>query len=96
MQEEIDFFLEEKEREKPSQEKPKSDSSNPFKALLGGYNSKSGPKPKLDSKKAPIIIRKDNYVEKEYIRPLAEQNAKEFTFKFFDIYKKAHQMPSYT
>ena len=35
------------------------------------------------------------FIEKESLRPLAEEKAKETTFKIFDVYKKAHGMPSY-
>lgn len=104
MQEEIEFFLEEKNEEENIEEMsdPKK-GGNPFKALIGGYNKSSKktsgakPKPKKDSKnKGPVTIRKENYVEKEYIKPLAKENSEEFAFKLFDIYKKAHGMPSYT
>ncbi len=41
-------------------------------------------------------IRPDNFIEKEILRPMAEETAEELAFKLFDIYKKAHGMPSYT
>ncbi len=101
MQEEIEFFLNEKERERPHPHKEESDDSNPFKALLGGYGKKSSEYKeskggKLEGNKGPVTIKKENYAEKEYIRPLAGDDAEELAFKFFDIYKKAHDMPSYT
>ncbi len=100
MQDEIEFFLSEKDESENAEEaKKRDDGSNPFKALVGGYNPKSKPgKKSLPKNKSniPVNIRKENYVEKVYVRPLADENSKEMTFKFFDIYKKAHGMPSYT
>jgi hypothetical protein len=40
-------------------------------------------------------IKSDDFLEKSYLRPLAEDSAKELTFNLFDIYKKSHGMPSY-
>ena len=96
LQEDIEFFLNEEENESG---KKSSDSTNPFKALIGGYNKK--PKPSSSDKgpekeKAPVIIPRENFIEKESIRPFAEESAKESTFTFFDVYKKAHGMVSYT
>lgn len=95
LQEEINFFLQEKEKEEKSEKK--SDESNPFLALIGSYNEKSESKAKESEKKPTIIgeVRKDNFVE-EQIRELAATNAKGTAFQLFDIYKKAHGMVSYT
>jgi len=95
LQSEINEFLEEKSEAEKS--KMPEDTSNPFKALIGGYEKKPE-KAKEDRKpeKTKVKIRPENYVEKEYLRPLAEAGAQEFTFKLFDVYKKAHGMPSYT
>jgi hypothetical protein len=91
LQEEINFFLEEKEGEE-KKVKPQ-DESNPFFALIGKYDKKET---KKEDKKKPVIVKPDSFIESESIRPLAAQNAKELSFKFFDIYKKAHGMSSYT
>ena len=40
-------------------------------------------------------IKTDNFAESEHIRPLAAERAKDTAFTLFDIYKKAHGMPSY-
>ena len=90
LQEEINFFLEEKEDEE-KKEKPKDD-SNPFFALIGKYDKKEERK----GKKKTTIIKPDNFIEAEHIRPLAAEGAKETSFNLFDIYKKSHGMPSYT
>ena len=95
IQEEINFFLEEKD--KKEQEKQK-DTSNPFKALVGKYEgepTKSKPKVSI-STPGKVIIKPENFAEKNYVRPLGEEAAKELTFNLFDFYKKAHGMPSYT
>ena len=93
MQEEINFFLEEKDEEE-KKEKPKDD-SNPFLALIGYYDKKetSEKKPKTEKDKP---LRKDNWVEATHLRPFAVTKAIETAFELFDIYKKAHGMPSYT
>ena len=92
LQEEINFFLEEKSREE--REAPR-DESNPFKALFGSYNKKQMPEQKHKTS-GKIIIKKDNWIEKTHLRPLAAEDAKLKIFTVFDTYKKAHQMPSYT
>jgi len=97
LKEEIDFFLEE---ESPKDKKAKSkDTSNPFSALVGKYNEKE-PKKKekkeSGEKKEKVIIKPDTFIEKTQIRALAAFNASETAFSLFDIYKKAHGMPSYT
>ncbi len=98
LQDEINSFLDEKEDEYES-EKPQ-DTSNPFVALIGGYESKPKPEKQktsgLATKKEVITLRPDNYAEKEYLRKLAGEKAEETTFTVFDTYKKAHGMPSYT
>jgi len=98
LQEEIDFFLEEKSPEE--EHRTEKDTSNPFMALLGRYEERPT-KEKETKKESPqksekVIIRPETYAEKNYIRLLAKDTAEDFAFKFFDIYKKAHNMPSYT
>jgi len=98
LQEDIEFFLNEKDNESKTSSSG-VDSTNPFKALLGGYNKKSAPSSEnksAEKEKGPVVIAKENYIEKEHIRPLAEENAKNSTFNFFDVYKKAHGMASWT
>ena len=91
LQEEINFFLEEKEGE---EKKIKSqDESNPFFALIGKYDKKET---KKEDKKKPTTVKPDDFVESESIRPFAAESSKETAFDLFDIYKKAHDMPSYT
>jgi len=95
LQEEINFFLEEKDK---NQEKTETkDTSNPFLALFGYYNKnqekKDVPKNKEQENKP---IRKDDWIEKTHLRPLAEEVAKQNAMSLFDIYKKSHQMASFT
>jgi len=96
LQEEIDFFLKEKERDEEKKEKPK-DESNPFLALIGYYDKKEekdkSEKPKKDDKDEPV--KPDSWIEKTHIRPFAAKEAVDKLFKIFDIYKKAHGMESY-
>ncbi len=93
LQEEIDFFLEEKDKEEIKKTK---DSSNPFLALVGTYDKPAKPKPEKKQEPKDIIIKPDDWTEKTYLRTLASENAKATVFTLFDIYKKAHGMPSYT
>jgi hypothetical protein len=96
MQEEIDFFLEEKD--KKQEEKKKKDQSNPFLALFGMYDTKENKdaQKKKEEDKGDKPIRKDDWIEKTHIRPLAEEVASATAMSLFDIYKKSHGMASYT
>ncbi len=101
MKEELDKYLNDEDSEESKAAKKTKDQSNPFLALFGKYDSsgekkkdvKKDAKPK-DFTKAPV--EKDNWYEKEYIRKMAAAAAIDSAFSIFDIYKKAHQMPSYT
>ena len=98
-QEEINFFLEEKEEKKGEKKEEKSkstDQSNPFLALIGVYNDGSKKEEKKDDKEKDKPLVADNWVEKNHIRRVAGDNAKKTTFLLFDIYKQAHGMASYT
>lgn len=95
LQSEIDYYLNEEDQEKSNVKE--KDTSNPFKALFGGYDQKKEKqkdKPKVSKEK--IILQPETFAEKEYLRNLAKEKVKETAFKIFDIYKKAHGMPSYT
>lgn len=96
LQEDINFFLEEKtEKEK----REITDTSNPFFAIMGRYNEPHEHSEKKESGgkgKAPVIIRSESFVEKDSLRVIAGENAKEILFTLFDVYKKAHGMVSYT
>ncbi len=94
IQEEIDFFLEEQEKEEKEKKKPK-DTSNPFLALFGFYNKKDEKK-KESTKKTEDKIRPDDWFEANQVRKYALEEAKETAFKIFDVYKKVHNMASYT
>lgn len=100
LKKEIDEFLNEKDEEEKNQEKRNRENSNPFLALIGHYNKKTKEdkkeKNKDEKKPKDIVIKPDNFIEKEHIRPIATKEAKEDAFDFFDIYKSAHSMPSYT
>ncbi len=89
LQEDINFFLDEKEEE----EEKSKDTSNPFSALIGHYDKKENKKEKEDKDK-PLV--KDNWIEKNHIRPLAAKEAEDKAFLIFDVYKKAHGMVSFT
>ena len=90
LQEEINSFLEEKEEEKP-EEKKKEGGANPIFALFGHYEP-SGKKPAKGEKP----LRHDDWVERTHLRKLVCEDSADVTFDIFDIYKKAHGMPSYT
>lgn len=96
IQDEINFFLEEKD--KKEEKKGIKDTSNPFLALFGYYDREQSKdeKPKKEEDKKDKPIRKDDWIEKTHLRPLAEEVAKANAMSLFDIYKKSHQMASFT
>jgi len=95
IQDEINFFLDEKDQGVSTHEH--QDTSNPFTALLGGYDTNTEKSPeKKEGKKKNWWPAKESFVEESGLRSLAEEKATEMTFKIFDVYKKAHCMPSYT
>lgn len=89
IREDLEEFLNEKEEDE--EKKKSSGDIDPFTALF------KSEKKKEDKNKKDKKIRKikpDNYTEK-LVRILASKGAKRECFKLFDIYKKAHGMPSY-
>ena len=94
LQKEIDDFLDEKEQEEKGETK-KVSGENPFSALLGLYNKKIETKPKKEEDKRGRPIKKDDWVESNHLRKIAKNKAVSTTFTIYDIYKKAHGMPSY-
>jgi len=94
LEEEINFFLEEKSEE---EKKGIADESNPFFALIGKYETPATEaKSKKGSKPKETIVAKDDWIEENIIRPLAASTAKGRIYDMFDIYKKSHTMFSYT
>jgi hypothetical protein len=111
LEKDIEEFTDEKNTLKdagPSEENKKNKNSNdknPFLALVGKYND--SPKTvsqggfferlfkKKEEEKKKGSIRKETWEEKEYLRKFAAEDAIETTFGIFNIYKKAHGMPSY-
>lgn len=99
----IDFFLNEKtEEQKKKEEKENSNDINPFLAIIGYYDWKKTDKKddKKDSSKDKKKdefkeIRGDNYYE-AYLRKSAAADAVNTMITLFDVYKKSHQMASYT
>ena len=93
LEKDINEFLEEKTVEEVKAEKKKSESINPFLALIGKYEKPKEPKKSEEKKeKKP---KKENWQESEYLRPLAGLNATSTVFSLYDIYKKGHRMPSF-
>lgn len=90
----LDFFLNEKDEDK--KEKPKE--VNPFLALIGKYEKKTEKKEKEKTKKSDKLIgeiKKDNWLEKTYLRKFVAEKMVDETFDIFNIYKKAHGMLNY-
>ncbi len=94
LQDEIDFFLEDREIDRPKQ--PPSDTSNPFLAFIGYYDrpekKEKTPEP---SNNKEIVVGKDNWVEKNHLRRVTAKKAEGLAFKIFEVYKKAHGMIVY-
>jgi hypothetical protein len=94
LQEDIDYFLKEDEEEKTTQKKS-NDTSNPFLALIGTYDKKEIKKEKKKSKEGIKMTVKDKWIEKNFILEEAIKETKESALTIFEIYKKAHGMPSF-
>jgi len=102
IQEDINEFLKEEEEENPEggENKEKSkDKSNPFFALFGVYNKKSGSgnkEDKKDKEKGEKELSDKTWWEKNYIRNITAEQAADTAFNLHDIYKKSHGMASFT
>ena len=93
LEEDINEFLEEK-KEGKKEEKKKAQGNNPFLALFGFYNqSENKPEIKKEDRRSGEI-KSDDWVEKNYVRPQAIDEAKQTNYAIFDIYKKSHGMAS--
>ncbi|MBU3906851.1 MAG: hypothetical protein KKA64_01240 [Nanoarchaeota archaeon] len=91
----VESFLKEEDETK-KQSKPK-DESNPFLALTGFYGErKTAVKKEGTKEKTEITVKKEDFIEREHLRKVSAEKAAEMCFKLFDIYKKAHGMPSWT
>jgi hypothetical protein len=97
LQEDINYYLEEGEREKKikMEKEGEEKGTNPFFALIGlGKKKKEEVKEKKEEIKKNGEIRKDDFYEGE-LRKILEKEAKKSCFSLFDIYKKAHGMVSH-
>jgi len=88
IKEDIDHFL--KGEDDEEEKKKKEGDVNPFSALFGAYSKN---KVKKDVKQEITKVKKDSY-EESLLRALAESTARDFCYKIFDVYKKAHGMAS--
>lgn len=96
LEEEINSFIDEKDKKEES--KIPKDQSNPFLALFGVYDKKAEKKEETpkDKDKEDKPIKKEDWIEKNHLRTLAEEKAQDKILTLFEVYKKAHNMPSYT
>lgn len=99
LKDEIESFLKDDEKEKKKYER--KDQSNPFLALVGYYNKQSTESKKSDSKNKSNkpkdwVVKKDDWIESTHLRSLAIEGSVDMAFNIFDVYKKAHDMPSWT
>jgi hypothetical protein len=92
IQADVEFFL----NEESVEHKKEEGGANPFLALFGYYDKEKKKEGEKEEKKKILEVRKENWAEREHMRKAAEKPAKEDLFSFFDIYKKAHGMVSYT
>lgn len=97
IKDDIDEYINDITPKKPEPEKKSGEDVNPFLALIGFYNKKPEKKSPASSKgkKEKVIIKKENSDEKNYCRPYTAGSVVETIFTLFDIYKKAHGMPSF-
>ena len=93
LQKDIDEFLNEEEKSEKKGEKELGNIS-PFLAILGFYDKKPKAEPSKSSSEIKVV-KPDDFLEKTYLRKLAAADAKDTAFTLFEIYKKAHGMPTY-
>jgi len=102
IQEDINEFLEDKDSEEKKKEEKLAKGVNPFLALLGKYDSGGNEKKeekkedKSGDQKKSVVIKPDNWIEKEHLRKIAKDEAVDKAFNLFDVFKKAHGMQSFT
>ena len=96
LEEEINSFLEEKTEEKKEKPMGLKDIFEPFTALFGAYEKSEKPKKEEKGKPKEIIVAPDDWIEKNYFRKIAAENAAAKVYDIFDVYKKAHGMASFT
>ncbi len=94
LKDDLEHFLGDEKKKKEEKEKKSEEDINPFSALFSIFSNLFIPSKKEKKKiEKPEDIRKDNYIE-EIIRDNAANEAKSFLYTVYDVYKKAHQMPS--
>jgi len=84
LKDDIEYFLSDNREE----EKKESENVNPFLALLGFYNKRGKEEKKAKKKEKTTEIKPDNFYEK-VLRRLAEVEAAEGSWNFFDKFKKS-------
>jgi len=99
IKEDLDEYINDISPKKSEEEKPSED-VNPFLAMLGFYNKKpekpaSSGSSDSKKKKEKVVIKSESYDEKSFCRPYAAGSVVETVFTLFDVYKKAHGMPSF-
>ena len=67
----------------------------PFFALFGAIAEEKKKETKKSGPVKDIVVEQDTWLEKTHLRPLTAADAETRVFALFDVYKKAHQMPSY-
>ncbi len=95
VKDDLDHFLN-NDKEKNEEEKKEKESKdvNPFSALFSPLFKKKKKTEKEEKEIDVEKIKKDSYEEK-LIREIVELSVAEKCFNLYDIYKKAHGMPSY-
>ena len=99
IKEDIDEYIDDISPPKAEVSENSSGDVNPFLAMFGFYNKKSEKKAKApgsSAKKDKIVIKKEVFDEKTHLRPYAAEEVTKTLYTLFDIYKKAHGMPSFT
>ncbi len=81
------------EKSKEEKKDEKKIEERGIKKILINWGIMKKPEKKTDEDKEIIP---DSFIEKEHFRAKAISTAQETIFNIFDIYKKAHGMPSYT
>ncbi len=95
LKDDIAEYIEDKPEEKKKEEKKKNLGDNPFAALFGSYNKREKKEKKEKKKFKMGYMKHTAWYEEEYFMPKIKKDALETAFNIFEIYKKAHGMPSF-
>ncbi len=94
IQKEIDEFLNE-DKDKKEEKKENKNTGNPFSALIDSFKELFGKKKKEEKPKNKIGEYKSDSDLEQVMRSEAIIQARQSCLKFYNLYKKSHNMPAF-